>query len=83
MQKYPRMEVLLEGHTDNVGNPNKNMSLSYKRVITVKNYICANGNIAEDRVDVQAFGETNPISPNNTEANRMKNRRVEMKITKL
>ncbi len=83
MQKYPKMEVLLEGHTDNVGNPNKNMTLSYKRVITVKNYICANGNIAESRVDVKAFGESNPISPNNNEESRMKNRRVEMKITKL
>jgi WD40 repeat protein/outer membrane protein OmpA-like peptidoglycan-associated protein len=83
MKKYPRLEVILEGHTDNVGSPNKNMSLSYKRVITVKNYICANGNIAESRVDVKASGESTPISPNNSEANRMKNRRVEMKITKL
>ena len=83
MQKHPTMEIELEGHTDNVGSPSKNMTLSKRRVTTAKNYICEHGNIPEYRVKTQAFGETQPIEDNNTEANRAKNRRVEMKILKL
>jgi len=83
MQKYPKMEILLEGHTDNTGSPSKNMTLSYKRVVTVKNYICEFGGLSENRVKVEAFGETKPIAPNNNETNKKKNRRVEMKVLKL
>ena len=83
MQKHPTMVIELEGHTDNVGSPSKNMTLSKRRVTTAKNYICEYGKIKEDRVKTQAFGETEPVVPNNTEANRAKNRRVELKILKL
>ncbi|MGB0524799.1 MAG: OmpA family protein [Flammeovirgaceae bacterium] len=83
MQKNPMMEIELEGHTDNVGSSSKNMTLSKRRVTTAKNYICEYGKIAEYRVKTKAFGESKPIAGNNSEADRAKNRRVEMKILKL
>lgn len=38
LTKYPDLEILLEGHTDNVGDPVKNLNLSTERVIVIKKY---------------------------------------------
>lgn len=83
MQKHPTMEIELEGHTDNTGSSSKNLTLSKRRVTTAKNYICEYGKISEFRIKTKAFGESQPIAGNDTEENRAKNRRVEMKILKL
>jgi outer membrane protein OmpA-like peptidoglycan-associated protein len=69
----------LSGHTDNQGTPEKNMTLSDKRVKAVKKYLVKKGvNVA--KVETEAFGQTKPIADNATEEGRQKNRRVEMKI---
>lgn len=81
MQDRPSIEIELLGHTDNVGDPNKNFQLSVDRVRNTKKYLVSNG-IAENRIKTQAFGGTKPIADNRAEQTRKLNRRVEMKILK-
>ncbi|WP_448519193.1 OmpA family protein [Rhodoflexus sp.] len=82
LKENPNISIELRGHTDNVGDPQKNQTLSERRVAAVKNYITQRG-IKEDRIATAAFGGSMPIADNGTEAGRQKNRRVEMKILKL
>lgn len=75
-------EIELSGHTSSEGEATYNRSLSYKRVNACKNYIVSK-NIDATRIIARGFGPDKPIAPNNTEEGRAKNRRVEMRITKL
>jgi hypothetical protein len=76
-----KMEIQLEGHTDNKGNPEANMKLSQSRVDAVKKYLVGKG-VKKDRVKTKAFGGSKPIATENTEEARAKNRRVEMRVLK-
>lgn len=79
MKENPKMVVQLEGHTDYLGDPAKNLKLSQQRVDAVKGYLMAK-KVSKGRVKTKAFGGTNPISKNDTpEAHRL-NRRVELRI---
>ena len=78
--EYPETNILIEGHTDNVGNTAYNESLSQKRAETVGNYLKA-ANIAASRFTIKWYGETQPKVENNSDANRALNRRVEFGIT--
>ena len=69
----------ITGHTDNVGDDNKNLVLSKKRAESLKNYLVLKG-IKSERLTTFYFGESKPIADNNTAEGRKKNRRVEMKI---
>ncbi len=80
MQENPSIEIELAGHTDNVGNKDALMKLSQDRVQAVKTYLEKKG-IRKDRIDGTGYGATQPLAPNNTEANRQRNRRVEVRIT--
>ncbi len=73
-------EVIIEGYTDNVGKPEDNMLLSQKRAETVKQFFIDSCNINPNIIRTHAFGETNPIADNTTEAGRKQNRRVEIII---
>ena len=75
-------EIELSGHTSSEGERAYNRSLSYKRVKACKDYIIAKG-ISEDRIIAIGFGPDRPVVANDTEANRTKNRRVEMRLKKL
>jgi outer membrane protein OmpA-like peptidoglycan-associated protein len=70
--------IEIQGHTDNVGDPNKNMALSESRAFAVKQYLQNKSplNFPDRRFQVRAFGQTAPVVPNTTEANRAQNRRV-------
>jgi OOP family OmpA-OmpF porin len=81
MKGNTKLEIQLEGHTDNQGNPSKNMDLSQDRVENVKKYLVSKG-IGKDRVKTKAFGGTKPLLNANTPEARAKNRRVEMRILK-
>jgi len=81
MLANPTVEIEVEGHTDNQGDPKKNMVLSEERVKVVKKYLTEHG-ISESRIALKAFGGTSPIASNATEETRKLNRRVEFKILK-
>lgn len=77
----PNMQILVSGHTDNVGKPKANQKLSEDRVKSVNNYLIAKG-IAANRLRFKGFGSTKPLADNKTDEGRTKNRRVEFKILK-
>ncbi|MDA3899865.1 MAG: OmpA family protein [Spirochaetes bacterium] len=76
--KYPDREIIVEGHTDNTGNPHYNQSLSEKRASNVASVII-NG-VDHDKVSYIGHGEKFPIEKNNTAEGRKKNRRVDIII---
>jgi outer membrane protein OmpA-like peptidoglycan-associated protein len=82
MTAYPAMEILLEGHTDNQGDTQKNVKLSEDRVLEVKKYLTSKG-ISAQRIQTKAWGPAKPIASNQTEQSRQKNRRVEFTILKI
>ena len=77
--KYPETNIVIEGHTDDSGADELNMSLSEKRAKAVAAYLVSKG-VAENRLTTKWYGETQPKYPNDGEANRQKNRRVELGI---
>ena len=77
---YPETNILIEGHTDNVGDASYNTTLSKKRATEVGNFIIAEG-IAKSRLTVKWYGETQPKVENSSDANKALNRRVEFAIT--
>ena len=68
--------LLINGHTDNVGEPESNLILSEKRANAVKYYLLGKG-ISSGRMIAQGFGDSKPIANNATDAGRQANRRVE------
>ncbi|HCZ34782.1 MAG TPA: hypothetical protein DHV26_02525 [Cytophagales bacterium] len=81
LKENSRMEIQLEGHTDNRGNAEANVKLSQSRVDAVKKYMVSKG-IGKNRVMTKAFGGSKPIATEDTEEARAKNRRVEMRVLK-
>ena len=67
----------IEGHTDDVGSPAYNATLSAERAAAVQNYLLAKG-VPRDRLGTIGHGEAAPVAPNDTEAGRQRNRRVEI-----
>lgn len=78
--KVSGLIVQVNGHTDNVGDPNTNMTLSMNRAAAVKAWLVMNGqgSIPAARVNVRAFGDTTPVADNKTAAGKSANRRVEV-----
>ena len=72
--------VEVHGHTDNAGDPRTSMPLSEQRAFAVKNYLerLSSVNFPSGRVRVYAHGESQPLVPNSSPQNRVKNRRVEI-----
>jgi outer membrane protein OmpA-like peptidoglycan-associated protein len=66
------------GHTDDVGKAAYNLTLSGARAEAVKTWLVAHG-VAAARLTTHGYGDTVPLVPNTTDANRAKNRRVELK----
>jgi OOP family OmpA-OmpF porin len=75
------IRIRIEGHTDNVGSASFNQVLSEKRAMSVKNYLVERG-IEPDRLYVDGFGASKPISDNSTQEGKALNRRVEFIILK-
>ena len=71
--------ILVEGHTDNVGDPRFNQRLSEDRAAAVREALIRRG-VDGDRLRTLGFGETHPIAPNKSPAGRAKNRRVEFVV---
>ncbi len=80
MTDNPNLKILISGHTDNVGKPQDNTSLSNNRALSVIKFLLASQQIAKDRLQYKGFGETKPIADNKTEEGKAKNRRTEMSV---
>jgi OOP family OmpA-OmpF porin len=76
LRKYPTTNVVIEGHTDNVGNARSNQVLSRKRAEAVKESLISDYNIAQERLRARGFGSERAISSNDTARGRADNRRV-------
>ncbi len=74
-----RLRVRIDGHTDNVGTADYNLALSQRRAEAVRSWLVERG-IAPDRLKTRAFGPARPAAPNDTDAGRQKNRRVEISV---
>jgi len=72
-------KIVIAGHSSSDGNAAYNYGLSYRRALAVQEFLLQQKlpNAAKRRLTVQAFGETQPIDSNETEAGRERNRRVE------
>ena len=83
-QSFETYNVQIEGHTDNVPIRTaffpSNWELSASRAIAVGKYLIDNMGFSEEKIACTGYGEYRPIVSNDSNENRAKNRRVEMKI---
>jgi len=79
LQKYPKRNVLIEGHTDSVGSDEFNLTLSQKRADSVKEALTSKA-IPEERITTKGYGKKYPVASNDTAAGKQQNRRVEVII---
>jgi outer membrane protein OmpA-like peptidoglycan-associated protein len=79
LKQYPDSLIDVYGHTDSTGSPQYNQTLSENRAATVANYLAMRG-VSDARIRSRGYGETMPIAGNDTDQDRARNRRVEIKI---
>lgn len=76
----PKAKIEIEGHTDAEGTPERNKSLSERRARAVFDYLSKAG-VGAQRLSAVGYGETRPVAPNDTAANRARNRRIEFAVS--
>ncbi len=79
LNAFPAVSIEVAGHTDNVGDPAANLSLSASRAASVVKYLSDRG-ISVSRLKPRGYGDTKPLAPNDTPENQAKNRRTEFTI---
>ena len=79
LKTNPNMKVSIHGHTDDIGDDDRNMTLSINRAKSVMDYLVSLG-ISASRLKYSGFGETKPKVPNDSNENRALNRRTEFVI---
>lgn len=79
-------QIRVEGHTDNVpiGNAKyeSNWDLSMARALSIVKFFVENDFFPPEQLQAMGYGEFKPVAPNDTEENKRKNRRVEIRLTK-
>jgi OOP family OmpA-OmpF porin len=75
----PELTAMVIGHTDSIGNAQKNLQLSKMRAETVRNVIISMG-VEQNRINAIGKGESEPKADNGTEEGRLMNRRVEVQL---
>lgn len=78
--KYPERTVTIEGHTDNVGSTESNMTLSRTRAQSVRSYLMQH-NVDAGRIEARGMGESVPLAANDSAGGRQQNRRVEIIVS--
>jgi outer membrane protein OmpA-like peptidoglycan-associated protein len=72
--------IEIEGHTDNVGNPEVNYKLGLERAEAVKRYLYETHQVPLHKINVISYGEDKPVGDNKTKDGRAQNRRVVIKV---
>lgn len=78
-KKYPDINLMISGHTDNMGSITYNDKLSQNRAVMVKEMLIGRG-VDGSKLFTEGIGELSPITTNATSEGRAKNRRVEFRI---
>ncbi len=81
LREHAKRQLIIEGHTDNVGSSEYNEKLSLRRAQAVREYLIGHG-IDRNRMTTAGYGERYPVASNNSEAGRQQNRRVNVVILK-
>lgn len=81
IEAYEGCSLVVQGHTDDVGNEKNNKKLSKDRAESVKQYFLANSTITDDKIKSVGFGSDRPVAKNSTKAGRALNRRIDVVIT--
>lgn len=79
LQEEGDVDVVVEGHTDSVGEEGYNMKLSHRRAGAVRDFLADHG-IAPNRIRTEAYGESRPVASNDSVQGRAQNRRVELRV---
>ncbi|MBS1537726.1 MAG: OmpA family protein [Bacteroidetes bacterium] len=79
LRRNQSVRIMINGHTDDIGNDEYNLQLSKERAQAVLDFFVNQG-VQSNQIEIQGLGKTQPIAPNNTEQDRQKNRRVEFII---
>jgi outer membrane protein OmpA-like peptidoglycan-associated protein len=78
LKENPTVKIKIIGHTDSDGDGAKNLDLSKRRSISVKNALSTEYGIEAVRIETDGKGATEPVAPNTTSEGKAKNRRVEL-----
>lgn len=81
MNEFAEINLIINGHTDNTGDPLLNQLISQQRAEAVKKYLSGKW-IDPKRITAKGYGQSHPIDSNDTPEGRAQNRRVELKIKK-
>ena len=79
LKKYNDTDLMIVGHTDDIGSDSFNQGLSERRARAARTFLMSQG-IASDRIRIAGRGESEPIAENTSDAGRSQNRRVEVAI---
>ncbi len=79
LNQFAEMNVVIEGHTDNIGTDEYNLGLSQRRAQAVDEFLVSQG-VNKKRLSWEGYGEGRPVAENDTDENRQKNRRVDLVI---
>lgn len=78
LKEHGDLKLLIEGHTDDVGDEAYNQNLSERRAASVRQHLVSEYGIDAGRLQSKGYGESKPVSPNTTDEGRQNNRRVEL-----
>lgn len=78
LKEHVALKLMIEGHTDNVGNAAANKTLSEKRAAAVRAALVSQYAIDGSRLQSAGFGDAKPSAPNTTAEGKQQNRRVEL-----
>lgn len=79
LEENKSITVAIQGHTDDIGDDDENLTLSDNRAKAVKKYL-ANQGVSDKRLSAKGYGETSPKVENSSSVNRAKNRRTDFVI---
>jgi outer membrane protein OmpA-like peptidoglycan-associated protein len=79
LNRYPRTNIEVVGHTDSRGSEESNYELSRKRAVAVADELVRDG-VSNSRIAVRGEGESRPVATNDTPEGRAMNRRVEINV---